>query len=116
MVPNVALITMKAGIRTLSGIKFLTIEIATLEQISTNRVESPIPKPPMAEVVVPKVGHMPNRRTKVGFSFIIPLKSIFVLLMIASFHGFGISRIGGLYGRQKSSRCNCRGCDGIYVA
>ena len=57
-----------------------------------------------------------RRRGKVGFSFIIPFKSIFVLLMIASFHRFGISRIGGLYGRQKSSRCNCRGCDGIYVA
>ena len=44
-----------------------------MERISTNVVARPIPKPLMADVVVPKVGHIPRTRTKVGFSLIIPL-------------------------------------------
>ena len=44
-----------------------------LENISTAVVERPIPSPLMADVVVARVGHIPNIRMKVGFSLIIPL-------------------------------------------
>ena len=88
MVTKAAITTTYAGIRTLSGIKSLMAAIATLEHISTNMVDSPIPIPLMAEVVVPNVGHMPNRRTKVGFSVIIPLSMIFNLFMAFSLFRF----------------------------
>ena len=55
-----------------------------LEQISTNIVARPILKPLMAEEVVPKVGHMPNSKTKVGFSVMIPFKITFRLLIVWS--------------------------------
>jgi hypothetical protein len=44
---------------------------------STNVVAKPIPKPFMAEPVVPSVGHMPNSRTNTGFSLINPLLKFF---------------------------------------
>ena len=47
---------MNAGIRTISGIRFLIDEITTFEQINTNMVANPIPIPLMAEEVVPNVG------------------------------------------------------------
>ena len=37
--------------------------------------------PFMALVVVPRVGHIPSIRTKVGFSFIMPFRIIFSLLI-----------------------------------
>jgi hypothetical protein len=55
------------------GINPAIRDIAILDKINTNVVASPIPKPLMAEVVVPKVGHIPRTNTKVGFSFRIPL-------------------------------------------
>ena len=55
-----------------------------LEQISTNIVARPILKPLMAEEVVPKVGHIPNSKTKVGFSVMIPFKITFRLLIVWS--------------------------------
>ena len=64
---------MKAGIRTLSGMILRSAEISRLENISTAVVESPMPRPLMADVVVARVGHIPNIRMKVGFSLIIPL-------------------------------------------
>jgi hypothetical protein len=36
-------------------------------------VASPIAIPFAAELVVARVGHMPSRRTKVGFSVVMPL-------------------------------------------
>ena len=53
-----------------------------LEQISTNIVARPILMPLMAEEVVPKVGHIPNSNTKVGFSVMIPFKITFRLLIV----------------------------------
>ena len=73
MVTRLATITMKAGIRTRSGMIFLRREMIRLENISTAVVERPIPSPLMADVVVARVGHIPNIRMKVGFSLIIPL-------------------------------------------
>jgi hypothetical protein len=68
-----AIMTMNAGIRTLSGTTFFSKEMTAFEQIKTKVVHKPIPIPFMADVVVPKVGHIPRTNTKVGFSFRIPL-------------------------------------------
>jgi hypothetical protein len=48
-----------------------------LEHISTNMVATPIPIPFMADVVVASVGHIPRRRTNVGFSLNIPFIIVF---------------------------------------
>jgi hypothetical protein len=48
-------------------------EITILDRMRTNIVASPILIPLMAEVVVANVGHIPRRRTNVGFSLIRPL-------------------------------------------
>jgi hypothetical protein len=77
MVTNDAITTMKAGIRTMSGTRFLMSEMIRLEKISTAIVARPIDIPLSAELVVPNVGHIPSRRTKVGFSLIIPFQSTF---------------------------------------
>ena len=63
---------MNAGIRTLSGITFLSNDINALESIRTAVVVSPMPSPFMAEDVTARVGHIPSIITKVGFSVIIP--------------------------------------------
>ena len=76
IVTNEAMITMYAGIRTLSGINFFTSEITVFEHNSTLAVARPIPMPLIAEVVVASVGHIPSRRTNVGFSFKMPLNNI----------------------------------------
>jgi hypothetical protein len=65
--------TIYEGIRTLSGMYAAMAEITILDRMSTNIVASPILIPFTAEVVVARVGHIPSRRTKVGFSFIRPL-------------------------------------------
>lgn len=49
--------------------------------IRTNIVASPIPIPFIAEVVVPKVGHIPRSRTKIGFSLKIPFVTKLNLLI-----------------------------------
>jgi hypothetical protein len=64
---------MYEGIRTLSGIYATIAEITIFERMRTNIVASPMLIPLMAEVVVAKVGHIPRRRTNVGFSLIRPL-------------------------------------------
>ena len=78
---------MYAGIRTRSGIIFLSAEISRLEKIKTAVVVSPIPRPLMAVVVVARVGHIPNIRTKVGFSLMIPLykRSIYLFMLPTSY-------------------------------
>lgn len=76
---------MNAGIRTISGIRFLIDEITTFEQINTNMVANPIPIPLMAEEVVPNVGHIPKRSTNVGFSLTIPFINTLKLFIVCSF-------------------------------
>ena len=78
-----AMTTIKAGIRTASGMSRFKRDIITLEQISTKVVASPILSPLMADVVVAKVGHIPRRRTKVGFSVMIPLVIVLIYLFMA---------------------------------
>ena len=68
-----AITTIYPGIRTRSGMTFLNAEMIMLENINTAVVESPIPAPLIADVVTANVGHIPNIKTKVGFSFTIPL-------------------------------------------
>ena len=85
MVTNDAMTTIKAGIRTLSGIRFLMSEITIFDMVNTAIVATPIPMPFMAEVVVPSVGHIPNTSTKVGLSLTIPRNMIFSLFIVASF-------------------------------
>ena len=77
-VTNDATITMNAGIRTLSGITFLSNDINALESIRTAVVVSPMPSPFMAEDVTARVGHIPSIITKVGFSVIIPFFNLSV--------------------------------------
>ena len=77
-----AITTMNAGIRTMSGIKFLIKEITTLEHTSTNVVANPIDIPFNAEEVVPKVGHIPRRSTNVGFSLMIPFINTLKLFIL----------------------------------
>lgn len=86
MVTNVAMTTMKTGILTLSGVRFFISDMTKLEHISTNIVANPIEIPLMADVVVAKVGHMPSRRTNVGFSFNMPLSSISCLDLFIFFY------------------------------
>ena len=83
-VTNVAITTIYPGIRTKSGITFFKAEITIFEQINTNIVANPILMPLMAEEVVPKVGHIPNSNTNVGFSVMIPFINIFRLLIVLS--------------------------------
>lgn len=76
MVTKEAMTTTKTGMRTMSGVRFLMRDITRFEQMSTNIVASPIDRPLIAEVVVASVGHIPKRRTNVGFSFTTPLSNI----------------------------------------
>jgi hypothetical protein len=64
---------MYEGIRTLSGIYAAIAEMTIFERMRTNIVASPMLIPLMADVVVANVGHIPRRRTKVGFSLMRPL-------------------------------------------
>lgn len=74
--------TMKAGIRTASGMRRFKREIITFEQMRTKVVASPMLSPLIADVVVAKVGHMPRRSTKVGFSVMIPLVIVLIYLFM----------------------------------
>ena len=66
----------------MSGVRFLIKEITRFEQMSTNMVASPIDIPFIADVVVASVGHMPSRRTNVGFSLTMPFNNIFKLFIL----------------------------------
>ena len=71
-----AITTMYEGMRTWSGMRFLMHAMMQLEKMSTAMVARPIDIPLMALEVVPSVGHMPRRRTKVGFSLRMPFHRI----------------------------------------
>ena len=85
IVTNEAITTIKAGMRTLSGMMFLMSEITRFDMISTAVVASPMPMPFAADVVVPSVGHMPSTSTNVGLFRTIPLKTICNLFIMTSF-------------------------------
>ncbi len=85
-----AITTINTGIRTLSGTRFLIADIAILEHIKTNIVQSPIAIPFDADVVVASVGHIPSNKAKVGFSFIIPFIIIFNPFIVKPPICFGI--------------------------
>jgi hypothetical protein len=74
MVTKAAIITTKAGILILSGMKFLNSDMTRLDAIRTKVTANPIPTPFIAAVVTASVGHIPNTSRKIGFSFIIPFK------------------------------------------
>ena len=80
-----AIMTMNAGIRTLSGTTFFSKEMTAFEQIKTKVVHKPIPIPLIADVVVPKVGHIPSKRQNTGFSLMIPFITILNLFIAVSF-------------------------------
>ena len=63
-----------------------TAEMSILESTSTNVVASPIPTPLIAEVVVPKVGHIPKTKEKVGLSLMKPfvIKPSLLILVLLS--------------------------------
>lgn len=83
IVTKVAITTIKAGIRTRSGMKFLKMEMTIFEQINTNIVANPILIPLIAELVVANAGHIPNNKTKTGLSLITPLINILIFFLIA---------------------------------
>jgi hypothetical protein len=72
-VTNAAMITIKAGMRILSGIILATNEMTRLDITRTKAVANPIPIPFIAEVVTPNVGHIPSNKENVGFSRNMPL-------------------------------------------
>ena len=76
IVTNVAIMTINAGIRILSGMRFLSKEITIFEHIRTNVVARPILIPLRVDVVVPSVGHIPSINTKVGFSLMSPFNMV----------------------------------------
>ena len=87
MVTKVQMTTMKAGMRTLSGIKLRSREITALEPSSTKVAAAPMPRPLMALVVTASVGQVPSTRRKVGFSVSTPFIKMrprprFSLLMV----------------------------------
>ena len=49
---------------------FFIKDITMFEHIKTNIVAKPMESPFIADVVVANVGHIPNRRTNVGFGII----------------------------------------------
>ena len=79
------MITMNEGIRILSGIILDTTDITRFDMTNTKAVASPMPIPLMAEVVTPKVGHIPNNSANVGFSLNMPLVKTFKLFMVFGF-------------------------------
>ena len=80
-VTKAAMMTMNAGMRILSGIRLATRDITRLDMTNTKVVAAPMPIPLAAEVVVARVGHMPNTSPKVGFSRKMPLVNVFIGLM-----------------------------------
>ena len=82
MVTREATTTISPGNLIRSGITFLKAEISRFENIRTASVESPIPRPFIALVVVAKVGHIPSIMIKVGFSLNIPFTILSTYLFI----------------------------------
>ena len=83
-VTKVAMITTKAGMRTLSGMKFFNSEMSTLLRIKTKVVAAPMPMPlTRGGSHPPGWGHMPSTKRKVGFSssrpFLSTLSTLFTL-------------------------------------
>ena len=76
-VTNVAMITMKEGIRTLLGIRFLITDTTRFDITSTKVVACSIPSPLTAVVVTPSMGQRPRKRAKTAFSLINPLLKFF---------------------------------------
>src|SRR6056297_3274069 len=71
------MIKIKQGILTLAGIRWRKRATTALEQTSTNRVASPMPRPCSALVVTASTGHNPSSSLKTAFSFQMPrLKSV----------------------------------------
>ena len=98
IVTKLAITTINAGIRTLSGIILRNKEIITLLNANTTVVVSPIPKPFIAEVVTAKVGHIPSIRTKVGFSLNNPFTNLsFALFILATSQLSFIKFKSGIY-------------------
>ena len=50
-------------------------------ELGVGLIATPMDKPLIADDVVPKVGHIPNSNTNVGFSFTTPLRNIFKLFI-----------------------------------
>ena len=83
-VTNVAMMTIKHGIRTLSGMTLRSSEMMILLQISTNVTAKPIPKQLAAAVVSANVGQVPSTNLKVGFCRNTPSRAkSFTLFFIA---------------------------------
>ena len=81
------MMTIKAGMRTLSGITLRRAEMAMLLPSSTKVAAAPMPRPLMALVVTASVGQVPSTRRKVGFSVSTPFIKMrprprFSLLMV----------------------------------
>ncbi len=76
MVTNVAITTIKAGMRTLSGIRFLINEITRFDITNTKVVANPIPNPFEADEVTPNVGHIPNSKVNTAFSLKKPFEKL----------------------------------------
>ena len=87
MVTNVQITTIKAGMRTWSGMNLRKREMAMLEHTSTNVAAAPMPRPFSALVVTARVGQVPSTRRKVGFSGMMPLNktvpTLFFSLMLS---------------------------------
>lgn len=81
-VTNEAITTINAGIRTICGTMFFIAEIAAFEHVSTAIVAKPIERPVNADDVVPRVGHMPKTRTKVGFCLIRPSRNVVIAFIV----------------------------------
>ena len=80
MVTKPAIITMYAGIRTLSGITLRSADIAMLEQIRTIAAAIPILSASDTEAVTARVGQVPRTSTNTGFYLMKPFNIMESLL------------------------------------
>ena len=72
------MIKMNAGIRTLSGITFLSNETMIFEQTNTNVTAIPIPNAPNADTETASVGQVPKTSFRTGLEAMIPfVKTVF---------------------------------------
>ena len=65
-----------AGMRTLSGMTFLSMDTSALEHTRTTVAASPMPSPLNALVEIASVGHMPSTSLKTGLDAKMPLATI----------------------------------------
>ena len=68
----VAMMTIKAGMRTVLGMTFLSREMITLLSSNTTVTDSPMPKLLTAEVDIPSVAHVPSTSLKVALLVMSP--------------------------------------------